>query len=73
MTKGSLAPPLLLSHDQADVGSRWPQPTAFHMVIGMIGLFAFVGLLAAACMVVRHVDDTPLDRVDTRLWPYLHH
>ncbi len=43
------------------------------MVIHMIELIALVGVLGAALLGVRKVNDRPLDRVDRRLWPYLHH
>ena len=43
------------------------------MVIHMIELIALVGVLGAALLGVLKVNDKPLDRVDRRLWPYLHH
>jgi hypothetical protein len=43
------------------------------MVIHMIELIASVGLIGAALLGLLKVNDKPLDRVDRRLWHYLHH
>jgi hypothetical protein len=39
----------------------------------MLGLFALIALIAIGGYGIRQSTDTPLDRVDRRLWPYLHH
>ena len=39
----------------------------------MFGLIALIVLVAIGGYGIRHSTDTPLDRVDTSLWPYLHH
>lgn len=39
----------------------------------MVGLIALTTLIAIALLGIRQSTDTPLDRVDPRLWPYLHH
>jgi hypothetical protein len=39
----------------------------------MFGLITLTALVAIGFLGIRMSTDTPLDRVDTRLWPYLHH
>jgi hypothetical protein len=39
----------------------------------MIGLIALTTLIVIGCLGIRLSTDTPLDRVDTSLWPYLRH
>ena len=39
----------------------------------MFGIIALVVLIAIGLVGVRQSTDTPLDRVDQSLWPYLHH
>jgi len=39
----------------------------------MPGLITLIVLIAIGGYGIRLSTDTPLDRVDTSLWPYLHH
>ena len=39
----------------------------------MFGLIALIALIAIGSYGIRQSTDTPLDRVDTSLWPYLRH
>ncbi len=39
----------------------------------MLALIALIALLVIGAYGIRQSTDTPLDRVDRRLWPYLHH
>jgi hypothetical protein len=39
----------------------------------MFELIALITLIAIGSLGIRLSTDTPLDRVDTSLWPYLHH
>jgi hypothetical protein len=39
----------------------------------MPGLITLIVLIAIGAYGIRLSTDTPLDRVDTSLWPYLHH
>ena len=39
----------------------------------MFGIIALIVLVAIVPYGIRQSTDTPLDRVDPSLWPYMHH
>jgi hypothetical protein len=41
--------------------------------MSMFELIALTTLIVIGAYGIRLSTDTPLDRVDTRLWPFLHH
>jgi hypothetical protein len=44
-----------------------------HKVTNVLGLIVLLALAATGLLGIRQATDTPLDRVDPTLWPYLHH
>jgi len=42
-------------------------------VTDVLGLIVLLALVATGLFGIRQATDTPLDRVDPTLWPYLHH
>ncbi len=42
-------------------------------VTDVLGLILLLALVATGLFGIRQATDTPLDRVDPALWPYLHH
>jgi len=42
-------------------------------VTDVLELIVVLALVATGLVGIRQATDTPLDRVDPTLWPYLHH